>query len=39
VLPLSEDLVSNASGGLFSLTQPDHMWSQTAAGVTQRLMA
>lgn len=39
VLPLSEDLVSNASGGLFSLTQPDHVWSQTVAGVARRLMA
>lgn len=28
VMPLSEDLVINASGGLFSMTHPDHPWSQ-----------
>jgi septum site-determining protein MinD len=37
VLPLSEDIVSNASGGLFSLTNPDHVWSQTLASVARRL--
>ncbi|CAB4856732.1 unannotated protein [freshwater metagenome] len=37
VLPLSEDIVSNASGGLFSITNPDHPWSQTIAAVAQRL--
>ncbi|MEN9504669.1 MAG: hypothetical protein RI958_595 [Actinomycetota bacterium] len=37
VLPLSEDIVSNASGGLFSLTNPDHVWSQTLAAVARRL--
>ena len=39
VLPLSEDMVSNASGGLFSLTNPDHVWSQTLASVARRLGA
>lgn len=37
VLPLSEDMVSNASGGLFSLTSPDHPWSVALAGVADRL--
>jgi MinD-like ATPase involved in chromosome partitioning or flagellar assembly len=37
VLPLSEDIVSNASGGLFSITNPGHPWSQTVAAVAQRL--
>lgn len=36
-LPLSEDVASNASAGLFSITQPDHAWSrglrQVAAAV------
>ena len=39
VLPLSEDMVSNASGGLFSLTNPDHVWSQTLVAVARRLGA
>ncbi len=39
VLPLSEDMVSNASGGLFSLTNPDHIWSQTLVAVARRLGA
>ena len=33
VLPLSEDIVSNASGGLFSVTNPGHVWSQTVTQV------
>ena len=37
VLPLSEDIVSNASGGLFSLTDPDHEWSVAIAAVVDRL--
>ena len=28
ILPLSTQMVVNASGGLFSLTHPDHPWSQ-----------
>jgi len=39
VLPLSEDIVVNASGTLFSLTHPDHPWSATIRSVAQRLMA
>ncbi|CAB4851777.1 unannotated protein [freshwater metagenome] len=39
VLPLSEEVVQNASAGLFSLTSPDHEWSKQirriAARVTQ----
>ena len=37
VLPLSEDIVSNASGGLFSLTNPDHEWSRAIKAVVDRL--
>jgi septum site-determining protein MinD len=37
LLPLSEDLVSNASGGLFSMTSPDHPWSQTIGNVAARI--
>ena len=39
ILPLSEEVVQNASAGLFSLTSPDHEWSnqirRIAARVTQ----
>ena len=39
ILPLSEEVVQNASGGLFSLTSPDHDWSaqirEIATAVTQ----
>jgi len=39
ILPLSEEVVQNASAGLFSLTSPDHEWSKQirriAARVTQ----
>lgn len=37
VLPLSEDIVTNASGGLFSLTDPDHEWSRAITAVVERL--
>lgn len=37
VLPLSEEVVVNASGGLFSLLQPDHAWSQQVRGIADRL--
>lgn len=37
VLPLSEDIVSNASGGLFSITNPGHVWSQTIAQIAARI--
>lgn len=36
-LPLSEEVVVNASGGLFSLLQPEHPWSQQVRGIAQRL--
>jgi septum site-determining protein MinD len=39
VLPLSEDVVSNASGGLFALTSPDHVWSQTLVQVAESLVS
>ena len=39
VLPLSEEVVQNASGGLFSLTQPDHPWSQQIRNIAARLQA
>ena len=37
ILPLSEDMASNASGGLFSLTSPDHEWSQQLNRVVQHI--
>ena len=37
VLPLSEDVAVNASAGLFSVTQPDHPWSQEIRKVAARL--
>ena len=37
ILPLSEEVVQNASSGLFSLTHPDHPWSQQIRGVAERL--
>ncbi|MEY2754069.1 MAG: hypothetical protein RJB65_427 [Actinomycetota bacterium] len=37
VLPLSEEIVTNASGGLFAQTSPDHPWSKTLAGVAAQL--
>ncbi len=40
ILPLAEEVVQNASEGLFSLTSPDHPWSeqirQAAARVSQQ---
>ena len=39
MLPLSEEVVLNASGGLFSLTSPDHPWSQQIAGIVERVKA
>lgn len=38
VLPLSEQMVTNASGGLFALTQPDHVWSATLAEVAGSIL-
>ncbi len=37
ILPLAEEVVQNASGGLFSVTNPDHPWSQQIRGVAERL--
>ncbi len=37
VLPLSTQVVINASGALFSLTHPDHPWSQGIRGIAERL--
>ena len=37
VLPLSEDIVVNASSQLFAAQQPEHEWSQILAGVAARL--
>ena len=37
ILPLAEEVVQNASGGLFSLTNPEHPWSQQMRGVAERL--
>lgn len=37
VLPLSEDIVSNASSGLFSQTNPDHPWTVTLQSVARQL--
>lgn len=39
VLPLSEEVVVNASGGLFSLLHPDHEWSRQVRGIAERLHA
>lgn len=38
VLPLSEDIVSNASSGLFGMTHRDHPWSTTLGGIAHRLL-
>lgn len=37
VLPLSEDLAINASGGLFATEHPQHPWSATLAAVAAQL--
>ena len=39
VLPLSEDLVENASADLFSLANPDHPWSQGIIEVADIILA
>ena len=39
VLQLTEDMVTNASGGLFSITSPDHPWSRTLTSVAARVGA
>mgnify|MGYP006268819171 CR=1 FL=1 len=37
VLPLSEDLVHNASADLFALLRPEHLWSINVARVAERI--
>ncbi|MCB0915944.1 MAG: MinD/ParA family protein [Actinobacteria bacterium] len=36
VLPLSEQVVQNASGGLFALSHPEHPWSQQVKALAER---
>jgi len=37
ILPLSTQMVINASGGLFSLSHPDHPWSEGIRGIAGHL--
>ena len=37
ILPLAEEVVQNASAGLFSLTSPDHDWSEQIRTIAQRV--
>lgn len=37
MLPLSEQVVQNASGGLFSLTSPDQPWSAQIRAIAERV--
>lgn len=39
VMPLSEDVVVNASNGLFSILQPEHEWSVQITEIVHRLEA
>ena len=39
ILPLAEEVVQNASAGLFSLTTPDHPWSEQIRLIAARLIA
>ena len=39
ILPLSEDLVRLASGGVFCLRYPDHPWTREIGQVTERITA
>ncbi|MBN1681301.1 MAG: MinD/ParA family protein [Anaerolineae bacterium] len=38
VLPLSEDVASNASGNIFSALHPDHPWSQTVQEIVANII-
>jgi MinD-like ATPase involved in chromosome partitioning or flagellar assembly len=38
VLPLSEDVAANASGNIFSATQPDHPWSKIVVEITDDII-
>jgi MinD-like ATPase involved in chromosome partitioning or flagellar assembly len=37
ILPLAEEVVQNASAGLFSLTSPDHPWSAGLREIAKRV--
>ena len=37
ILPLSEAVVENSSGGLFSLTSPDEEWSAVLRSLAARI--
>jgi MinD-like ATPase involved in chromosome partitioning or flagellar assembly len=39
VMPLSEDVVSNASSNIFSVTNPDHIWSQAIRDIVDDLLS
>jgi MinD-like ATPase involved in chromosome partitioning or flagellar assembly len=39
VLPLTEDMVDNASGDIFSLAYPDHVWSKTVRQIAENVLA
>jgi MinD-like ATPase involved in chromosome partitioning or flagellar assembly len=39
VLPLSDDIVRNASGDLFSLRYPDHDWSREVRRIAHRILS
>jgi len=39
ILPLSEDMVDNASADIFSLRYPDHTWSKAMQGIADNILA
>jgi hypothetical protein len=39
VLPLSEDVVMNASAGIFVALYPQHPWTKILEGITEDLIA
>jgi MinD-like ATPase involved in chromosome partitioning or flagellar assembly len=39
VLPLSEDVASNASHNIFSMLQPNHPWSKVIVGIVDQVIA
>ncbi|MFM7212205.1 MAG: MinD/ParA family protein, partial [Actinomycetota bacterium] len=39
ILPLAEEVVQNASSGLFSLTNPGHPWSEQVRIIAERVTA
>lgn len=38
ILPLSEDVASNASSQIFSILHPDHQWSQTIRDIADEII-